>query len=302
MASKLSERIAALRKERGLTQEQLGNMVGVSSQAVSKWEKGGTPDVELLPILSRQLGVTIDALFGMQGGEQVAVEDALGRWLRGFPVKDRLDKFCRLVWSSIGYFAPADLVLPDMSYPASCKLNGGDGNTPLFLSQVLGEGGILLDLHADDLSFVTLWPKPEGGWAQWLAPMEEYRKLFGVLAKPGCLELLGYLYRRSIGWFSPGVAVKDLKMQRETAEELLAALTERDILSSMELELEDGKATVYTVTEPLKLIPFLLLGRVLMQFDSNLMRFGDAAPVLEPDEVWAETEKDVPDGTTHRKE
>lgn len=302
MASKLSERIAALRKERGLTQEQLGNMVGVSSQAVSKWEKGGTPDVELLPILSRQLGVTIDALFGMEGGEQVAVEDALGRWLRGFPVKDRLDKFCRLVWSSIGYFAPADLVLPDMSYPASCKLNGGDGNTPLFLSQVLGEGGILLDVHADDLSFVTLWPKPEGGWAQWLAPMEEYRKLFGVLAKPGCLELLGYLYRRNIGWFSPGVAVKDLKMQRETAEELLAALTERDILSSMELELEDGKATVYTVTEPLKLIPFLLLGRVLMQFDSNLMRFGDALPVLGPDEVWAETGEHAPDGATHRKE
>ncbi len=48
MASELSERIAALRKEHGLTQEQLGNMVGVSAQAVSKWEKGGTPDVELL--------------------------------------------------------------------------------------------------------------------------------------------------------------------------------------------------------------------------------------------------------------
>ena len=66
MANELSEQIAALRKERGLTQEQLGNLVGVSAQAVSKWEKGGTPDVELLPILSRQLGVTIDALFGME--------------------------------------------------------------------------------------------------------------------------------------------------------------------------------------------------------------------------------------------
>ncbi len=42
-------RIAALRKERGLTQEQLGRQVGVSAQAVSKWENGGAPDVELLP-------------------------------------------------------------------------------------------------------------------------------------------------------------------------------------------------------------------------------------------------------------
>ena len=65
------------------------------------------------------------------------------------------------------------------------------------------------------------------------------------------------------------------------------------MLSSMELELEDGKASVYTVKEPIKLVPFLLLGRVLMQFDSNLMRFGDAAPVLSPDEVWAETEREA---------
>ena len=85
MPGMLSERIAALRKERGLTQEQLGKMAGVSSQAVGKWEKGGAPDVELLPVLSRQLGVTMDALFGLEGGEQVDVEDAVGRWLRGFP-------------------------------------------------------------------------------------------------------------------------------------------------------------------------------------------------------------------------
>ena len=39
MPSILSERIASLRKERGLTQEQLGKMVGVSYQAVGKWEK-----------------------------------------------------------------------------------------------------------------------------------------------------------------------------------------------------------------------------------------------------------------------
>ncbi len=293
MASKLSEQIAALRKERGLTQEQLGNMVGVSAQAVSKWEKGGTPDVELLPILSRQLGVTVDALFGMEGGEQVAVEDAVGRWLRGFPAKDRMDKFCRLVWDSVGYFMPEDLVLPDMSYPPSCKIDGGDGIVQLFLTQVVEESGMLLDVHADDLSFVTLWPRPKGGWAQWLAPMEEYRKLFTVLAKPGCLELLGCLYRRNDNWFAPGVVVKDLKMPKEAAVELLEALTEREILTSMELELEDGEAKVYRVTEPIKLVPFLLLGRVLMQFDSNLMRFGDALPILGPDEVWAETKKEA---------
>ena len=49
MVNILSEHIAELRRERGLTQEQLGQPLGVSAQAVSKWEKGGAPDVELWP-------------------------------------------------------------------------------------------------------------------------------------------------------------------------------------------------------------------------------------------------------------
>ncbi len=285
MANELSERIAALRKERGLTQEQLGNAVGVSSQAVSKWENGGTPDVELLPVLSRQLGVTIDALFGMESGEQADAEDAVRRWLRGFPAKERMNRLCRLVWSCVDYFSPMDVNLPSMSYPESCLLDGGSGRE-MFLTQVLGEGGMLLDVHAEDLSFVTLWPKPKGGWAKWLAPKEEYRKLFAVLARPGCLELLGCLYGRNAGWFSPGVVTKELKIPRETTEELLKALAERSILSSMELELEDGPETVYSVTEPIKLVPFLLIGRTIMQYDTNLIRLGDALPILEPDETW----------------
>lgn len=105
----LSERIAALRKERGLTQEQLGRLVGVSSQAVGKWEKGGAPDVELLPILSRQLGVTIDALFGLEDGPREAVQDTLARYLRELPSEERMGQFCRLVWACVGAFLPDGL-------------------------------------------------------------------------------------------------------------------------------------------------------------------------------------------------
>lgn len=96
MPGMLSERIAALRKERGLTQEQLGKMVGVSSQAVGKWERGGAPDVELLPILAGQLGVTIDALFGLECGDRIDVKDVVGRWLQGIPDGKRMEQFCRV--------------------------------------------------------------------------------------------------------------------------------------------------------------------------------------------------------------
>ena len=290
MPGMLSERIAALRKERGLTQEQLGKMAGVSSQAVSKWEKGGAPDVELLPVLSRQLGVTMDALFGLEGGEQVDVEDAVGRWLRGFPNKERMGQFCRLVWASVKYFLPDGLSLPEIGYLETCQPDLGDDDR-LMLSQCWGGDGILLDIHAEDLSFVTLWPKPEKGYAQWFAPKSEYRRLFALLARPGCLELLEYLHSRKLSYFSPIVAAKHLKMPRETAEELLDALAERSILRSVNLEVEDGEVKAYRVAEPLKLVPFLYLTRCFMQSDLNSVRLGDWEPPLGPDEIWRDTKE-----------
>ena len=45
----IGKQIASLRKEKGIKQEELAKYVGVSTQAVSKWENGGGPDIELLP-------------------------------------------------------------------------------------------------------------------------------------------------------------------------------------------------------------------------------------------------------------
>ena len=63
----LSENIARLRKERGMTQETLAEMIGVSAQTISKWENAATyPDVALLPVIADVFGVTIDALYGRE--------------------------------------------------------------------------------------------------------------------------------------------------------------------------------------------------------------------------------------------
>ena len=51
-SSLLGEQIAKFRKALGMTQEDLGRAVGISAQAVSRWECGGAPDVALLPGLA----------------------------------------------------------------------------------------------------------------------------------------------------------------------------------------------------------------------------------------------------------
>ncbi len=59
----IGTRIAQLRKEKNLTQEDVANKLGVSPQAVSKWENDMTcPDISLLPSLAFMLGVTTDEL------------------------------------------------------------------------------------------------------------------------------------------------------------------------------------------------------------------------------------------------
>ncbi len=59
----MPQRIARLRHARGLSQEQLAEALGVSRQAISKWETGqANPDIRYLAALSRLLGVTADTL------------------------------------------------------------------------------------------------------------------------------------------------------------------------------------------------------------------------------------------------
>ena len=59
----LSERIYTLRRKQGMSQEQLAERIGVSRQAISKWEGGlSTPELDKLKALSECFGVTLDEL------------------------------------------------------------------------------------------------------------------------------------------------------------------------------------------------------------------------------------------------
>ena len=60
----IGTQIAKLRKDKNITQEDLAKKLGVSAQAVSKWENGGATDVEMLPEIADYFDVSMDFLFG----------------------------------------------------------------------------------------------------------------------------------------------------------------------------------------------------------------------------------------------
>ena len=72
MENTLGTRIAHYRKQKGLKQDQLAEILGVSPQAVSKWENDQScPDITLLPKLAKQLGISVDLL--LSGEEEPSV-------------------------------------------------------------------------------------------------------------------------------------------------------------------------------------------------------------------------------------
>lgn len=66
MELNIGKHLRALRRERDLTQEEVANHLGISFQAISKWERGdGYPDITMLPMLAGYFSVSVDSLLGM---------------------------------------------------------------------------------------------------------------------------------------------------------------------------------------------------------------------------------------------
>lgn len=75
----MGNKIRALRYKASMTQEELAEELGVSAQAVSKWENGVTmPDISLLPALAEVFGVSIDELFDLTAEQKLRrIENSL---------------------------------------------------------------------------------------------------------------------------------------------------------------------------------------------------------------------------------
>ena len=100
---KLSEKIRTLRKNAGLSQEQLGEKINVSRQAITKWESGdGLPDIYNLVALSNLFSITLDELMA----QEKAVAEK--RFLYESHVEYDIDRLCKF---DMNLFVSSDLTI-----------------------------------------------------------------------------------------------------------------------------------------------------------------------------------------------
>lgn len=87
----LNEKIKELRVRSGRTQEDLASALGITGQAVSRWEKQiCCPDVELIPSIANYFGVSIDELFGYENDRERKIDEIIKK-VDGFGIKSRGD-------------------------------------------------------------------------------------------------------------------------------------------------------------------------------------------------------------------
>ena len=138
MNTTLGKRIAALRHEKELKQDELAEKLGVSPQAVSKWENDQTcPDISLLPLLAKTLGVSVDELLSGKQESTPAVQIV--------PVDERKDiknMMLRIVVKSHNNNVRINIPLPLIKVGIDAGLN---------MEQVTGGNEVLKNLDFDKI-------------------------------------------------------------------------------------------------------------------------------------------------------
>ena len=113
---KIGTKIKELRKQRGITQEQLANSIGISFQAVSKWENNlALPDISLAPILASYFGVSMDDLFDFHLTELEQKVDAICKEAYQYRESDP-EKSRAILEEGLKTYPDNDIILNNLLY------------------------------------------------------------------------------------------------------------------------------------------------------------------------------------------
>ena len=242
----IGEHISTLRREKGMTQEELGRAVGVSMQAVSKWENGGVPDATLLPAIAETLNVSIDQLFGRNSAAG-DVEQAIGREISALPREEQGRRMVEIAWAlqraNFGSVRPED---------GLDRYAGGE-----CFSQIENEDCVSMFYIGSELDYAFLIRHPGCGFDRRLLEPEAQTRLFALLGQRDAFDLLTFLYTRGAEPFTAKFMEKRTGIPLERVQTLMKTFIEYELACAKSLDLDDERIQVYESLPNIALLPLL---------------------------------------------
>ncbi len=150
----LGERLKKLRKDNRITQEALAEYLGISYQAVSKWENGqGFPDISLLPALSNFFGVSSDYLLGIESEKsEERIEHALAE-ARKTTHTGEIEKSIDIIENALKSFPNEHRLLCDLLEYKVMRFR----DDPEWLKDIEIKARLILkDCHVDEIRHKTI--------------------------------------------------------------------------------------------------------------------------------------------------
>lgn len=271
-AQTLGQTIIRLRKKAGMTQEALGKAVSVSTQAVSRWERGGSPDLGILCTLADVFGVSVDMLLNHHTvGKGLTINQLLQQELLTVPEEQRMKRTWELAWEMMKITASSFDPTGDSCYRLMTASENPDRteaqepeSVPI-VTYVAHDSGLMQAATASDFQYLLLMPDPERGFASIMKTPDAYRELFAFLAKPNRLEMFTFLYNVKEGaHFTASLAAQKLGLSEEEAETILAEMAELRLANDYPAQTAEGAIHIYQRCFDTALIPFLYFATELM--------------------------------------
>ncbi len=260
MQKKFAAQLAKYRKRKGMTQEILARQLNVTPQAVSKWEKGGYPDGELLPEISRILDVSLDVLFGLREDEPISPVTLLTNALQELPEAQRSD-FCIDVFyamlSAYGDIRASEFKIPDKLLRET-------------YGQLKTDRELALMRLNPDMRFFCFFEIPEDGFASYAKIYDHVLHFYGLLSRREALQMIYFFagVERNHLWSADQVAAH-LHYPTGLTEEILAELVTHGIVWKVKVNTDEGERYVYGYTHSTPLSAILVLTTSFFSFLLN---------------------------------
>lgn len=240
----IGNKIKELRVKNKITQEELAKALQVSTQAVSKWENGGSPDLELIPTIANYFHVSTDYLFDLKQDQIADIEQKLWMYLQSFDMKERMNVVYKL-----GFYMSVASRNEKMDMLENLKnfFKTEMSNENYYSNIICEEGIIITSLAQDNKIFMCLPKNNQSNYSKILKSDQKQRLFCQYLSDELFYRALIFLYSQNEKNFTESYLKDYLNISIEQAREILLQMEEFKIVQCSQVPIDDSYLNLYTV-------------------------------------------------------